>query len=704
MSSPELLASRRADELRRLAELALAAAARETPNPRELATLLHEFQVHQVELQMQNEELVETRAELEWATVRYRKLYDDAPVGYLRIDAHGTVLEANTMAAGMLALDPAALQGRKLASFMDRADGDRFHLHQQDLFTDGAAQSCEVYLRAADGRAKFVRIASARTDDDDGPECRCILVDLSEREVAAQALDDRQARFDAVVRTAADAVITFDQCGTIDSVNQATERIFGYTASELIGRSVHVLMPEPGNDAVADPNHSSNHDGSSIHACDSETIGAGRETVGLTRDGRSIPVRLSISKVGDDLSLGFAAFIHDLSDPKRLEQQALHAQKMEAVGSLASGVAHDFNNLLTGILGCAEQLLHDLPAGDSNTLHALEIRNAALSGASVVRQLMRFGHESDEDTCVVELDRVLHDAETMLRRLIGADIRFTVALGAPGARIAVGPGQIGQIVTNLVINACHAMANGGTLHLESAQVELSAKEVPAGLAPGAYLRFSLTDSGDGMDEATGARIFEPFFTTKVRGRGTGLGLSTVFAVIQQHHGHIGMRSGPGQGTTFTVLWPISLDTATAAAKPKPVTPGRGQTIVVVEDERLVAFAVGEYLRRGGYDPQIATDGLLALELVDAHHGALQLLLTDMVLPGQMMGPDVVAAVNKRSPKTRCLYMSAHSTEWLVREGRLPPGTESLQKPFSEAELLAAVGTALGATPAARTVA
>ena len=135
-----------------------------------------------------------------------------------------------------------------------------------------------------------------------------------------------------------------------------------------------------------------------------------------------------------------------------------------------------------------------------------------------------------------------------------------------------------------------------------------------------------------------------------------------------------------------------------------MTPGRGQSIVVVEDERLVAFAVGEYLRRGGYDPQIATDGLLALELVDAHHGALQLLLTDMVLPGQMMGPDVVAAVNKRSPKTRCLYMSAHSTEWLVREGRLPPGTESLQKPFSEAELLAAVGTALGATPAARTVA
>ncbi|WP_428264702.1 response regulator [Haliangium sp.] len=380
------------------------------------------------------------------------------------------------------------------------------------------------------------------------------------------------------------------------------------------------------------------------------------------------------------------------------ERRFQQAQKMEAVGRLAGGVAHDFNNLLMGVSGCADIALRRLPGDSPVRLYLEEIKSAAISGAAITRQLLAFSRQREQVRADVELDEVLAQNRHMLQRLLGEDVQIALSLDARGAHIRLGEGQLEQILMNLVVNARDAMPGGGTIEVHSRRVvfEPGGAPPPDHLEPGPYVVLSVTDTGMGMDESTRERIFEPFFTTKAQGRGTGLGLATVYGIVRRAGGYVEVQSRLGEGSNFDVYLPEGeMVPAIEASRASAPQPGRGSgTVLVVEDERLVRLAVREYLEQNGYAVLTAADLDEALRRVRAHPSPITLLITDMVLPG-VGGASVAREIRALVPDIEVLYMSAHAGELLTEAGHAPPGTEILEKPFGEDELIARVNALLG---------
>jgi CheY-like chemotaxis protein len=374
--------------------------------------------------------------------------------------------------------------------------------------------------------------------------------------------------------------------------------------------------------------------------------------------------------------------------------------RLEAIGTLASGVAHDFNNLLTGIIGCADRALSEVDESVPACAHVEQIRGAARSGASIVKQLMSLGSKVARPSSPEHLDTVISGMEGMLRRLIGEDIEFRVTLGAPEAYLTCEPGQIEQLLMNLVVNARQAMPRGGLITVQTSEVEI--KKAPAraigSLLPGSYVRLLVSDTGCGMDEETQLHVFEPFFTTRGAGEGTGLGLPTVFGIVTQHKGAIELHSEPNKGTSFVIHLPSQhaghhgAQPSAAATEAKAL--GGSETVLVVEDEPLVRGAVQHYLEKAGYRVLAAGSGAEALRLCREHSQEIQLLLTDMVLPGGMTGPEIAREARVLIPGAALVYMSAYPPERLVQRGLLAPGVESLEKPFTQEGLLTRVRHAL----------
>ncbi len=389
--------------------------------------------------------------------------------------------------------------------------------------------------------------------------------------------------------------------------------------------------------------------------------------------------------------LGIVAFGLDITERRRLEQESLQAQKLEAIGRLASGVAHDFNNLLMAITGCADmarrQLAPDAPALD----YLDEIKQVALSGAAITRQLLAFGRRDESTATVIELDSAIARCEGMLRRLIGEQIEFRVRLGSSGKRVLCQEGHIEQIVLNLAVNARDAMPDGGCLTIESGAVDLTAADLAegnrVGLAAGRYLTVTVSDTGVGMDESTRGHLFEPFYTTKQQRGGTGLGLSTVYGIVKGYGGHIEVATGVGEGSTFTVFLPRHEDVDGRGDEVSPVVPSGGsETVLLVEDELLVRITVRHYLEEAGYTVLDAGNGKEAVEVCRAHPGSIDLLITDIVLPGSL-GTRVARDIEALRPGIRVLFMSAYPRQVLARSGRFAAAGRVLRKPFGAVQLL-----------------
>lgn len=376
---------------------------------------------------------------------------------------------------------------------------------------------------------------------------------------------------------------------------------------------------------------------------------------------------------------------------RRTEEQLRQAQKMEAVGRLAGGVAHDFNNVLSVVLLNAELLAEGLRSGEPDLGDLEEIKRAAMRATELSRQLLAFGRQQVFELRVIDLNAVVRDVEKMLRRLIGADIDLATHLPGELAKVEVDVNQVEQVLVNLVVNARDAMPEGGKLLVETSNADLDEEYASShvDVEAGSYVLLAVKDTGIGMDRATQARIFEPFFTTKEQGRGTGLGLSTVFGIVKQSGGHIAVESEIGKGTTFKIYFPRTAQAKTdwTPAPPEVTTLRGSETILLVEDDAQVRNVVQVVLRRSGYEVLEAKNGPEAVMLFEKHTRPIDLLLTDVVMPG-MSGRELAEHVRARRPDTKILLMSGYTNGWVVRHGGVDPTNLAfIQKPITPEALL-----------------
>ena len=446
---------------------------------------------------------------------------------------------------------------------------------------------------------------------------------------------------------------------------------------------------------------------------DREVLGTGlpQRTLEENEAATGKPQRIEVLRqaVFDDHGarpVGTTGIAQDVTEHRDLELRIFQSQKLEAVGRLAGGIAHDFNNLLTVIDGYSEMLLSQLEIEDPRRTHAEEIRRAGQRAAGLTHQLLAYSRQQVLDPRPFDLNELITNLGRMLRRLIGENIEFFTSTSPGIWPVLADPGQIQQVLINLVVNSRDAMPHGGKLTIETRniRIEEDQKIEDFDVSAGSYVMLAVSDTGVGMTAATRGRIFEPFFTTKELGRGTGLGLSTVYGIIKQSGGYIWVYSEPGLGTSFKIFLPRSTHQPAADSDLEWAGPARGsETVLLVEDEPAVQAVVLKILARYGYKALVASTPEQALQVCASHSGTIDLLLSDVVLP-QMSGKEVAGAVARRRPGIRVLYISGYTDDAIVQHGILEPGTAFLQKPFTPHALARKVREVLDATGSQYTVA
>jgi len=489
-------------------------------------------------------------------------------------------------------------------------------------------------------------------------------------------------RLVTAIEQSAEGVMITSTTGDIEYVNPAFTRITGYSREEVMGKNPRVLKSGEQDPALYQQLWASILNGQAWHG----------ELINRRKDGSLYTEEMNIAPVrnpGGEIT-HFIATKQDVTEHKQLEQQFLQAQKMEAVGRLAGGVAHDFNNLLTIINGYAALLSGQTSTEDPRRARLEEILMAGERAASLTRQLLAFSRRQVLDPRVLNLNSVLADIEKMLRRLIGEDVELVTTLKPDLGRVKVDAGQIEQVIMNLAVNARDAMPEGGKLLIETSNVEIDENYARshANMIPGKYVMMAVSDTGCGMDLGTQAHLFEPFFTTKEEGRGTGLGLATVYGIVKQSGGFIWVYSEPGHGSTFKIYFPFieeALPTAEPDEVPAELAKG-SETVLVVEDEGGVRSLVCEVLASYGYKVLEASGAAQALQIAEQHTEPIHLLLTDVVMP-QTGGKELVRRLCALHAETKVLYMSGYTDDAIVRRGILEGGMPFLQKPFAATALL-----------------
>jgi two-component system, cell cycle sensor histidine kinase and response regulator CckA len=503
-----------------------------------------------------------------------------------------------------------------------------------------------------------------------------------ERRQSDQALRASEVRFARLSESGIVGIAIADVMGHITEANDAFLRLVGYTRDELLSGQVRWTdMTPPEFKHLGEK---------AVESLTTAGVAPPWETEQIRKDGTRVPVMVAVAMLEYPKTI---AIVTDLSERRRAEaalrrteEQLRHAQKMEAIGILAGGVAHDFNNVLSIILGYCGMLLEDLDGANPMRADIAEIKTAGDRGAALTRQLLAFSRQQIIETKILDLNQVIGDMDSMLRRLVREDIDFVTTPGVGLGRCKADAGQIEQILMNLVINAIDAMPEGGKLRIDTANADLDDEYVVAhaGMKPGRYVMLAVSDTGVGMSKATRDRIFEPFFTTKDKGKGTGLGLSTVFGIVEQTGGSIYVYSELGRGSAFKVYLPRVDDVAATASAKAPAQLSRGaETVLLVEDEDQLRRVTVSLLTRSGYRVLEGRDGHEALRICEQHVGPIELLLTDVVMP-QMNGRQLAERVVTMRPGIKVLYMSGYTDGILV--GQLSSAAAFLQKPFTGAVL------------------
>ncbi len=478
-----------------------------------------------------------------------------------------------------------------------------------------------------------------------------------------------------------EAIIGVDPQGLIQSFNRAAERMFLHTERDVLGQPVSLLMPKPERRRNSDE---SEH----LRIADGRISGLGREVVGLRGDGSRFPMDLAVTPFVVDGAVHATWIVRDMTESKRLEEQLRQSQKMEAMGQLAGGVAHDFNNLLTVITGYCETLTGPSSSPDDRRVAVDQIMNAAARAANLTNQLLSFSRKAVVVSRVLDLNAIIEDIGRMLRRVIGEDICLEAVTSKAPAFVRGDAGQMGQVLVNLAVNARDAMPHGGRLTISTDHLTLdAAAAADRRVTAGEYVLLTVSDTGVGIAPDILPRIFEPFFTTKAPGRGTGLGLATVYGIVHQAGGELSVQSQPGKGASFSIVLPVARPEAAAATVSVPAKSSheRGsETVLVVEDEARVRDITVRMLEARGYHVLSAADGSHALALAQ-EHGHIDLLVSDVIMP-DVSGPQVAERLRTAHPDMRMLFVSGYSDDAVVRHGVHDAGLAFLQKPYTGSQL------------------
>jgi len=569
------------------------------------------------------------------------------------------------------------------------------HLHPEDrervvggihgvLDHGGTSWSDQYRYRRADGTYLNVMGRGYIARDNAGTALRMIgaMTDVTERSRSEAAIRFQAQLLNAVQQ----AVVATDPEGIVIYWNKFAELLYGWTAEEAVGQAIEELTPSP---FLREHGPEMFVRGAVGEAWTGESLVQGKS-------GKAFPALLTNSPVRDEMGrvLGFVRVSIDLTERRNLEEQFRQSQKMDAVGRLAGGIAHDFNNLLTVIRLNTEIIMEGLDPTDPRSEDVKQIRSAAERASTLTRQLLAFSRKQILQPRVLDMNSVVGNVEPMLRRLIGDDITIASNCGARGYVVA-DPGQLEQVLVNLVVNARDAMPQGGRITIETRNVELDEHYTSehAPVVPGRYVMLAVGDTGVGMSRDTREHAFDPFFTTKEAGKGTGLGLATVYGIVKQSGGYVWIYSEPGHGTTLKVYFPevsaaAAFTTTEARAASKEAKRG-SETILLVEDEDAVRGLTSRILEKQGYRVIAAQHGREAMEIASSEEGHIDLVLTDVVMPG-MNGRGLVERLSGIRPGIKSLYMSGYTDDDIIRRGFIEPSKSFLQKPFTSDGLLQTV--------------
>ena len=623
------------------------------------------------------------------------------------VDAQGNILQINSQMEALFGYGRDELIGQNVDILVPERHR-RQHVQHRNTFAEqprvrrmGAGS--ELFGRRRDGSEFPVEIALSPVQTEQGTVVLSAVRDISDRKEVEEALrraheelslrSNRQlweyrSRLAAIIDSSEDAIIGKDLNGIVTSWNKGAEHIYGYTADEIVGKSISTIAPKDRPDEVPEILKKIQRGEGVEH----------HETVRVTKDGRHLTMSISVSPMRNTLGavVGASIVARNITEQKRAEDQLRQAQKMEAVGRLAGGVAHDFNNVLGIITACTELLRGRL---DSKTAQYVDnIQTAAQRGASLTRQLLAFSRRQNIQPSVFDMNERLNEFAKLLRPLMGEDVEVIVQRRSASAIVETDPTQLDQIVLNLAVNARDAMPRGGKLILATATAELDdhfVRQHPQ-VTAGRYVLLSVSDTGEGMDAATVSHMFEPFFTTKGPGKGTGLGLATVYGIVRQSGGHIWVYSEPGHGTTFRIYLPsaehklgVRPQTQGEGALPS----GQGTTILLVEDDDTLRSLTREMLEEHGYKVIEAPGGREALQKANEDQVHVNLMLTDVVMR-DMSGPELGVKLGQSHPDVKIVYMSGYTGELINQHDALQPGIALLEKPFTRSSLLQALHTAL----------
>jgi PAS domain S-box-containing protein len=611
-------------------------------------------------------------------------------------DAAGRVQFLNPVAETLTGWSNAAADGRALTEVFRIIDeGSRQPVEDPAVRVLRERQAVglanHTLLVARDGREIPIDDSGAPIHDETGAIAGVVLVfrDVTSRRRAQRVLEDSERRYRLLFETNPSPMWVYDRDDlAFLAVNEAAVKHYGYSREEFLSMTLRDIRPPEDVAAlladVAKPWRQLHTDGPWRHR---------------KKDGSIIFVEITSHALPFDSANACLVLAQDVTQRLKLEEDLRQSQKLEAVGQLAGGIAHDFNNLLTVVEGYAELVHGDLSEDDPNRESVKEILVAAQRAASLTRQLLAFSRRQMLQPVRLSLNANVTSTQRMLSRVLGENITITTTLEPNLWDVYADPGQIDQIILNLSVNARDAMEHGGRLTVSTANIEIPQgffSEIP----PGRYARLVIADTGHGMDEATCKRIFEPFFTTKEVGRGTGLGLSTVYGIVKQSGGHITVDSEPGQGSTFSILLPaVGGPAASTTARPAeaPVEDPAEETVLVVEDDDVVRHLVGTMLRSAGYRVIAPPTTEEALSVCSRREARIDLLVTDMVLPGTD-GVTVAEAAKQVRPDIKVLYMSGYTEHAVLRRSPMDSGVPFLQKPFTKSALIAMVRQALSDDP------
>jgi PAS domain S-box-containing protein len=657
---------------------------------------LHDLQVHQIELELQNEELRRTQDALEASRARYFDLYDLAPVGYFTLDAHGVILEANLTGAGLLGVSRSLLVGKYFSRFIVPEECDTYYLHYRRLVTTDEPQAFEIRLKQHAKAAISAWVDVTVTLDDAGaPMCRLVLTDISERKAIQEKLRESQNLLQAAGHMARiggwavqlpDNLITWsdEMCSMLDYPKGHKPQLADVEA--LYHRSSHTTIA------------------AALKACVMDATPFDFELDLLTARRRPITVRIIGQAVRNALGVvdRIEGALQDITFGKKatlaqesLEAQLRESQKMEAIGTLAAGIAHDFNNVLGTVLGNAELARRDC-GWNHQALESLdEIKKAGRRAQDLVQQILSFSRRQPTSRRVVSLQPIVEESVRLMRAVLPGGVRVDCHCSVEAPAVAANATQVKQVLLNLATNAAHALEGQSgdiVVRVESFKQEVFDQPNGLHLRPAHYARIVFSDTGRGMDQATQKRIFEPFFTTKPVGEGTGLGLSVVHGIMQSHAGAILVSSEVGQGSRFELYFPTAATSVAALAPDEvagPASEGAGQKILYLDDDESQLFMVKRMMERWGYSVITYREQREAIEAVTTGEIPFDLVITDFKMPG-MSGLEVARAIRAVRPELPVLMVSGYINDLLRAQASAAGVRELFSKPHEEEDLRDAI--------------